>query len=123
LSLSYTLANLFEQNKWKYQDAEALLSAVVKKNKAKKEAEKYSKKLKRETDRASSTSEMKKGASRKTDNSSLESQGTAEHHETQNSSQGDKHNTDEPVPEHSDDESSVSFNEAEYFANDDNQFS
>ena len=38
LSLSYTLTNQYEQNRWKYQDAEALLSAIVKNKRQKKAA-------------------------------------------------------------------------------------
>ena len=37
LSLSYTLSNQYEQNRWKYQDAETLLAAVIKKKKARKQ--------------------------------------------------------------------------------------
>lgn len=41
LALSYTLSNEYEKNRWKYQDAEALLAAVVKKRRAKKVATEY----------------------------------------------------------------------------------
>ena len=41
LALSYTLANEYEKNRWKYQDAEALLRAVVRKRRATKVAQEY----------------------------------------------------------------------------------
>ena len=41
LSLSYTLTNQYEQNKWKYQDAEALLAAIIKNKRQKKVAQDY----------------------------------------------------------------------------------
>ena len=39
LSLSYTLSNQYEKNRWKYEDAETLLQAVIKNRKSKKAAE------------------------------------------------------------------------------------
>ena len=41
LSLSYTLSNEYEKNRWKYQDAEALLAAVIKRRRAKKVEREY----------------------------------------------------------------------------------
>lgn len=41
LSLSYTLCNQYEQNKFKYQDAEELLHAVMNREKANSNAKKY----------------------------------------------------------------------------------
>ena len=45
LNLSYTLANQFSKNKWKYQDAESLLQAIEKTRQAKDEADQYVKKM------------------------------------------------------------------------------
>ena len=41
LSLSYTLSNQYEKNRWKYEDAETLLQAVIKNRKSKKAAQDY----------------------------------------------------------------------------------
>ena len=41
LALSYTLSNQYEKNRWKYEDAETLLQAVIKNRKAKKAAQDY----------------------------------------------------------------------------------
>jgi hypothetical protein len=45
LNLSYTLANQYNKNKWKYQDAESLLQAIEKTRQAKEEADQYVKKM------------------------------------------------------------------------------
>ena len=41
LALSYTLSNQYEKNRWKYEDAETLLQAVIKNRKSKKAAQDY----------------------------------------------------------------------------------
>ena len=41
LALSYTLADEYEKNRWKYQDAEALLAAVIKRRRARKVEREY----------------------------------------------------------------------------------
>ena len=43
LALSYTLCNQYEENRWKYQDAEDLLQAVLLREKHEKAGKRYAK--------------------------------------------------------------------------------
>ena len=52
LALSYTLSNKYEENRWKYQDAEALLNAVTKKREQQRTAQKFADLMMERTEQA-----------------------------------------------------------------------
>ena len=53
LSLSYTLCNQYEENRFKYQDAEALLQAVAARFKQDRAARRYAEVIRKDTIRKS----------------------------------------------------------------------
>ena len=51
MSLSYTLCNQYEENRFKYQDAEDLLQAVMQREKHEKSAKKYAEVISKKNNR------------------------------------------------------------------------